>query len=72
MAPAAHGTPEACSILGRQIAGIGYGRHLAGLASPTDDQQVKAVMRGARRGFRLGPVWTAPVWPLETCPLDNV
>jgi site-specific recombinase XerD len=38
-----------CSTLGRRIAGIRYSHKLAGLASPTDDERVKTVMRGARR-----------------------
>jgi site-specific recombinase XerD len=38
-----------CSTLGRRIAGIRYGHKLTGLASPTDDERVKVVMRGARR-----------------------
>jgi len=45
-----------CSTLGRRIAGIRYGHRLAGLASPTDDERVKAVMRGARRTLGVAPV----------------
>jgi hypothetical protein len=45
-----------CSTLGRRVAGIRYGHRLAGLASPTDDERVKAVMRGARRTLGVAPV----------------
>jgi hypothetical protein len=45
-----------CSTLGRRIAGIRHGHRLAGLASPTDDERVKAVMRGARRTLGVAPV----------------
>jgi hypothetical protein len=45
-----------CSTLGRRIAGIRYGHRLAGLASPTDDERVKAVMRGACRTLGVAPV----------------
>jgi hypothetical protein len=45
-----------CSTLGRRVAGIRYSHKLAGLASPTDDERVKAVMRGARRTLGVKPV----------------
>jgi site-specific recombinase XerD len=44
-----------CSTLGRRIAGIRYSHKLAGLASPTDDERVKAVLRGARRTLGVAP-----------------
>jgi site-specific recombinase XerD len=45
-----------CATLGRRIAGIRHAHKLAGLASPTDDERVKAVMRGARRTLGVAPV----------------
>jgi hypothetical protein len=45
-----------CSTLGRRVAGIRYSHKLAGLASPTDDERVKAVVRGARRTLGVAPV----------------
>jgi site-specific recombinase XerD len=43
------------STLGRRVAGIRYTHRLAGLPSPTDDERVKAVVRGARRTFGVAP-----------------
>jgi site-specific recombinase XerD len=37
------------STLGRRVAAIRYGHKLAGLAVPTDDEHVKATIRGIRR-----------------------
>jgi site-specific recombinase XerD len=45
-----------CATLGRRIAGIRYGHKLAGLESPTDDERVKVVMRGARRTLGVAQV----------------
>jgi site-specific recombinase XerD len=45
-----------CSTLSRRIAGIRHAHKLAGLSSPTDDERVKAVMRGARRTLGVAPV----------------
>jgi site-specific recombinase XerD len=45
-----------CATLGRRVAGIRHAHKLAGLASPTDDERVKAVMRGARRTLGVAPV----------------
>ncbi len=44
------------STLGRRVAGIRYSHRLAGLATPTDDERVKSVMRGARRTLGVAPV----------------
>jgi hypothetical protein len=45
-----------CATLGRRIAGIRHAHKLAGLTSPTDDERVKAVIRGARRTLGVAPV----------------
>src|SRR5271163_1732765 len=45
-----------CSTLGRRVAGIRYSHKLAGFESPTDDERVKAVVRGARRTRGVAPV----------------
>jgi site-specific recombinase XerD len=37
------------STIGRRTAAIGYAHKLAGLATPTDDELVKATVRGIRR-----------------------
>jgi site-specific recombinase XerD len=44
------------ATLGRRVAGIRHAHKLAGLASPTDDERVKAVIRGARRTLGVAPV----------------
>jgi site-specific recombinase XerD len=44
------------STLGRRVAGIRYSHRLAGHPSPTDDERVKAVVRGARRTFGTAPL----------------
>jgi site-specific recombinase XerD len=44
------------STLGRRIAAVRYSHRLAGQASPTEDERVKAVLRGARRTFGVAPV----------------
>jgi site-specific recombinase XerC len=43
------------STLGRRIAAIKYLHKTAGVASPTDDERVKAVVRGARRTLGVAP-----------------
>jgi site-specific recombinase XerD len=43
------------STLGRRIAAIKYRHKTAGAASPTDDERVKAVVRGARRTLGVAP-----------------
>jgi site-specific recombinase XerD len=43
------------STLGRRIAAIKYRHKTADLASPTDDERVKAVVRGARRAVGVAP-----------------
>jgi site-specific recombinase XerD len=45
-----------CATLGRRVAGVRHAHKLAGLSSPTDDERVKAVMRGARRTLGVAPV----------------
>jgi site-specific recombinase XerD len=45
-----------CATLGRRVAGIRHAHKLAGLPSPTEDERVKAVMRGARRTLGVAPV----------------
>jgi site-specific recombinase XerD len=37
------------STIGRRVAAISYAHKLAGLDTPTDDERVKATMRGIRR-----------------------
>src|SRR5260370_20061212 len=39
------------STIARRVAGIRYSHKLAGYSSPTDDERVKAVVRGARHKF---------------------
>jgi site-specific recombinase XerD len=43
------------STLGRRIAAIKYRHKMAGEVSPTDDEGVKAVVRGARRTLGVAP-----------------
>jgi site-specific recombinase XerD len=43
------------STIGRRVAGIRYSHKLAGYSSPTDDERVKAVVRGARRTLGTAP-----------------
>jgi hypothetical protein len=59
-----------CATLGRRVAGIRHAHKLAGLTSPTDDERVKAVMRGVRlklpgmamaRSPRAGDPTTMPI-----------
>jgi site-specific recombinase XerC len=45
-----------CATLGRRVAGIRHAHKLAGLPSPTEDERVKAVMRGARRTLGVAPI----------------
>jgi site-specific recombinase XerD len=48
------------STLGRRVAAIRYAHKLAGHAVPTDDERVKATMRGIRRTVRTAPRKKAP------------
>ncbi len=43
------------STIGRRVAGIRYSHKLAGYPTPTDDERVKAVVRGARRTLGIAP-----------------
>jgi site-specific recombinase XerD len=43
------------STIERRVAGIRYSHKLAGYSSPTDDERVKAVVRGARRTLGTAP-----------------
>ena len=48
------------STLSRKLASIRYAHRLAGVASPTDLEQVRAVMRGIRRDHGAAPHQKAP------------
>jgi site-specific recombinase XerD len=48
------------SSIGRRIAAIRYAHKLAGLALPTDDERVRATIRGIRRSIGTAPVKKAP------------
>jgi site-specific recombinase XerD len=48
------------SSIGRRIAAIRYAHKLAGLVLPTDDERVRATMRGIRRSIGAAPVKKAP------------
>ena len=48
------------STLSRKLAAIRYAHRLAGVASPTDVEQVKAVLRGVRRDQGSAPHQKAP------------
>lgn len=48
------------STIGRRVASILYAHKLAALPSPTDDERVRAVMRGIRRSRGVAPVKKAP------------
>jgi hypothetical protein len=43
------------STLGRRLAAIRYAHKLAGHPVPTDDERVKATMRGIRRSVGIAP-----------------
>ena len=43
------------STIGRRVAAIRYAHKLAGHAAPTDDERVKATVRGIRRTFGTAP-----------------
>lgn len=43
------------SSIGRRVAAIRYAHKLAGLAPPTDDERVRATMRGIRRSLGAAP-----------------
>lgn len=48
------------STIGRRVAAIRYAHKLAGLEAPTDDERVKATMRGIRRTLGTAPRKKAP------------
>src|SRR5215831_15112503 len=48
------------STLGRRVAAIRYAHKLAGHALPTDDERVKATMRGIRHSLGTAPRKKAP------------
>src|SRR5437762_7095579 len=48
------------STIGRRVAAIRYAHKLAGHLVPTDDERVKATMRGIRRSFGTAPRKKAP------------
>jgi integrase len=48
------------STLGRRVAAICYVHQLAGHDAPTDDERVKATMRGIRRSLGTAPCKKAP------------
>jgi site-specific recombinase XerD len=48
------------STLGRRVAAVRYAHKLAGHSSPTDDERVKATMRGIRRSLGTAPRKKAP------------
>jgi site-specific recombinase XerD len=48
------------SSIGRRIAAIRYAHKLAGLVLPTDDERVRATIRGIRRSIGAAPVKKAP------------
>ena len=48
------------STIGRRIAAIQYAHKLRGLTTPTDDERVKATVRGIRRTYGTAPVKKAP------------
>src|SRR3954454_4151147 len=48
------------STLGRRIASIRYAHKLAGHPPPTDDERVKATMRGIRRSVATAPHKKSP------------
>jgi site-specific recombinase XerD len=53
-------TGSRSSTLGRRVAAIRYAHKLAGHAAPTDDERVKATMRGIRRSLGTAPSKKAP------------
>ena len=48
------------STIGRRVAAIRYAHKLAGHESPTDDERVRATMRGIRRSVGSAPTKKAP------------
>lgn len=50
---------RAASTLGRRLAAIRYAHKLAGLEDPTDDEGVRAAMKGARRKVGVAPTQKA-------------
>ncbi|MCJ2132718.1 site-specific integrase, partial [Methylobacterium sp. J-026] len=50
---------RAASTLGRRLAAIRYAHKLAGVADPTDDEGVRAAMKGARRKVGVAPTQKA-------------
>jgi site-specific recombinase XerD len=53
-------TGTRASTLGRRVAAIRYAHKLAGHPAPTDDERVKATMRGIRRSLGTAPRKKAP------------
>jgi site-specific recombinase XerD len=53
-------TGSRASTLGRRVAAIRYAHKLAGHPVPTDDERVKATMRGIRRSLGTAPRKKAP------------
>jgi site-specific recombinase XerD len=47
---------RAASTLGRRLAAIRYAHKLAGAADPTEDEGVRAAMKGARRKVGVAPI----------------
>jgi site-specific recombinase XerD len=52
---------RAASTLGRRLAAIRYAHKLAGAADPTEDEGVRAAMKGARRKMGVAPTQKAAV-----------
>jgi site-specific recombinase XerD len=50
---------RAASTIGRRVAAIRYGHKLHGAADPTDDEGVRAAIRGARRKVGVAPTQKA-------------
>jgi len=48
------------STIGRRLAAIRYAHKLAGLPTPTDDERVRATMRGIRRTLGAAPLKKSP------------
>jgi site-specific recombinase XerD len=48
------------ATIGRRLAAIRYAHRLAGVPVPTDDERVRATMRGIRRSLGAAPVRKAP------------
>jgi site-specific recombinase XerC len=48
------------STIGRRVAAIRYAHKLDGVSVPTDDERVRATMRGIRRSVGIAPVKKTP------------